>query len=260
MAQTYTKTVTVTGDSNPNGDDYTWVDVNGAETAGWITRSNSSGNDWDFTIETWSNPGSSSRAAEFKVRHWLWTDDSQTSLWDSFTITQYNDNSINVTTTQATTTEATTTEATTTLATTTGATTQAATTTQATTIAATTTQATTINYGITLSPTTITAGENGQSSIINMGITPSNVASHVFAVASNSSSGMGAGTIAFVTDATGTTQADQPSWISSVSGNWDSSNGLGIVQFSINQVPQENATTTQSSLPTLNQGGNQNKI
>ena len=259
MAQTYTKTVTITGDSNPNGDDYTWVDVNGAETAGWITRSNSSGNDWDFTIETWSNPGSSSRSAEFKVRHWLWTDDSQTSLWDSFTITQYNNNSISVTNTQAT-TLATTTEATTTEATTTAATTQAATSTAATTTAATTTQATTINYGITLSPTTITAGENGQSNVINMGITPTNVPSQVFTVGTGASSGMGAGSIAFVTDATGTTQTDQPNWIQSVSGNWDSSNGLGIVQFSIQQVPQVNPTTTQSSLPTLNNGGGQNKI
>ena len=243
MAQTYTKTVTVTGDSNPNGDDYTWVDVNGAETAGWITRSNSSGNDWDFTIETWSNPSSNSRSAEFKVRHWLWTDDSQTSLWDSFTITQYNNNSISVTTTQATT-----------LATTTAATTLA-TTTAATTQSATTTQSQIIAYGISLSPTTVTAGENGQSNVINMTITPGSVPSQVFTVASNSSSGMGAGSIAFVTDATGTTQADQPTWIQSVSGNWDSSNNLGIVQFSIDQVPQPNATTTQFIIPTLNQSG-----
>ena len=132
MAQTYTRTVQYTGDSNPNGDNYTWVDVNGAQAAGWIILTQQSGTDaWDFEVQDWVG-GTGTRQAEFKIQHWLYTDDTDTTKWDSFLITQYAlDGS--VTTTEATTTEATTTGATTTLATTTAATTQAATTTQATT-------------------------------------------------------------------------------------------------------------------------------
>ena len=110
MAGTYTKTITFAGPNNPNGDNYTWIDVSGAVSQGWISYSQRTGTEqWDFTIETWTNPSSASRSADFKAKHWQWTNDSQTSLWDSFTITQYNDNSIEVTTTEATTTDATTT-------------------------------------------------------------------------------------------------------------------------------------------------------
>ena len=139
MAGTYSKTIIYSGDANPNGDNYEWIDINGAISQGWITLNPQieDPNIWDFTILTWSNPGSaSSRSAEFKVRHWLWTNDSQVTYWDSFLITQYSDGS--VTTTEATTTtEPTTTTSTTTTSTTTTSTTTTATPTYATTWTAT---------------------------------------------------------------------------------------------------------------------------
>lgn len=148
MAQTYTRTVQYTGDSNPNGDNYTWLDVNGAQAAGWIILTQQSGTDsWDFEVQDW-NGGTGTRQAEFKIQHWLYTDDTDTTKWDSFLITQYALDGA-VTTTEATTTEATTTEATTTEATTTQATTVATTTeaTIATTTAATTQQQYTVTIG-----------------------------------------------------------------------------------------------------------------
>ena len=129
MAGTYSKTIIYTGDANPNGDNYQWIDVNGAISQGWITLNPQmqDPDSWDFTIQTWSNPGSaSSRSAEFKVRHWLWTNDSQSTYWDSFLITQYADGTVTTTTTEPTTT---TTEATTTTTTTEATTTTTTTTT-----------------------------------------------------------------------------------------------------------------------------------
>ena len=180
MAGTYTKTITFAGPNNPNGDNYTWIDVSGAESQGWISRSQGSGtNEWDFTIETWTNPSSASRSADFKAKHWQWTSDSQTSLWDSFTITKYNDNSIEVTTTQATT-----------LATTTQATTQA-TTTQATTLA-TTTQATTTDSG--------SGSGSGTTTLATLATTTQ-------ATTTDSGSGSGSGTTTQATTLATTTQA-----------------------------------------------------
>ena len=151
MAGTYSKTIIYTGDANPNGDNYQWIDVNGAISQGWITLNPQmqDSDSWDFTIQTWSNPGSaSSRSAEFKVRHWLWTNDSQSTYWDSFLITQYADGTVTTTTTEPTTT---TTEATTT-------------TTEATT---TTTAATTTTTAAPQYTTTWTAGYFGGNATIH---------------------------------------------------------------------------------------------
>lgn len=101
MPGTYSKTVIFTGDSNPNGANYTWVDVNGAETAGWIVRNeNLTNNTCTFTIQDWTNNPSGSRSALYRVQHWLYDSaNPQASLYDEFTITQYADNSVDATTT-----------------------------------------------------------------------------------------------------------------------------------------------------------------
>ena len=34
----YTRSVTFNGDDNPNGDNYQWIDVNGVEGQGWVSK------------------------------------------------------------------------------------------------------------------------------------------------------------------------------------------------------------------------------
>ena len=104
MPGTYSKNVIFTGDSNPNGANYTWVDVNGAETAGWIVRNEDLvNNTCTFTIQDWTNNPSGSRSALYRVQHWLYDSaNPQASLYDEFTITQYADNSVEATTSTTT--------------------------------------------------------------------------------------------------------------------------------------------------------------
>ena len=97
MAATYTRTVNFTGDANPNGDNYTWVNV---DSANWVTVAQDGTTDsWDFTIQDWANPNASTRSAQFKVQHWLWSDDTDDTKWDAFTIIQYATGDVEVTTT-----------------------------------------------------------------------------------------------------------------------------------------------------------------
>lgn len=159
MAQ-YTKYVQFNGDSNPNGDNYVWEDINGALTAGWVVlNDNQSTGEAVFTINPWTNNPSGTRTAAFQVRHWMYDPGNPIdSLVDSFLITQYADGSAVVTTTQAT--------AGTTLATTTQATNATTPATNATTPA---TNATTPATNATTQPTyTVTIGAN--SSIANASV------------------------------------------------------------------------------------------
>lgn len=155
MAQ-YTKYVQFNGDSNPNGDNYVWEDINGALTAGWVVlNDNQSTGEAVFTINPWTNNPSGTRTAAFQVRHWMYDPGNPIdSLVDSFLITQYADSSAVVTTTSTT--------STTTTSTTTTTTTEAPASTTSTTTTSTTTTTTT-------QPTyTVTIGAN--SSIANASV------------------------------------------------------------------------------------------
>ena len=69
----YTKNVQFNGDPNPNGDNYTWEDINGALTAGWVVlNDNQSTGEAVFTINPWTNNPSGTRTAAFQVRHWMY--------------------------------------------------------------------------------------------------------------------------------------------------------------------------------------------
>lgn len=256
MAATYTRTVNFTGDANPNGDNYTWVNV---DSASWVTIAQDGTTDsWNFTIQDWTNPNASTRSAQFKVQHWLWSDDTDNTKWDAFTIIQYATGNVEVTTTAAPTPTAATTTQATTLATTTqatttdsgsgsgsGTTTQAttteATTTEATTTQATTTQATTTTLpnSITLDSYTVSIGNAGGVQVIGMDVIPTDSPSKTYLVAyvpPTNPTSPAEGTITFWDDDTGTgTQVAMPSWISNVSGQWTAGSGTGAgsgyVQF-----------------------------
>ena len=145
MPANYTRTINWTGQNTGSGANYSWEDVNGAEAQGWITRSNTSGDVWNFNISDNTASNAVTRTATYRVKHWTYTDGQDLNTWDEFTITQYASGTV-VVTTQATaaTTQATGATAATTLATlATAATTQPTGATAATTLATNATEATT---------------------------------------------------------------------------------------------------------------------
>ena len=88
----YTRSVTFNGDDNPNGDNYQWIDVNGAEGQGWVSKTvDLVNNTCTFNIDPWTNPTTTTRTATYRVQHWMYDPGNpQESLYDEFTITQYN--------------------------------------------------------------------------------------------------------------------------------------------------------------------------
>ena len=84
----YIKQVNWTGQNPGQGSNYSWIDVNGATTQGWVTLNELGNDSWEFVIA--ENATGSTRTATFKVQHWTWeqgTNDQDLS--DEFTITQY---------------------------------------------------------------------------------------------------------------------------------------------------------------------------
>ena len=84
----YIKQVNWTGQNPGDGSNYSWIDVNGATTQGWVTLNELGSDSWEFVIA--ENATGSTRTATFKVQHWTWeqgTNDQDLS--DEFTITQY---------------------------------------------------------------------------------------------------------------------------------------------------------------------------
>ena len=84
----YIKQVNWTGQNPGQGSNYSWIDVNGATTQGWVTLNELGNDNWEFVIA--ENATGSTRTATFKVQHWTWeqgTNDQDLS--DEFTITQY---------------------------------------------------------------------------------------------------------------------------------------------------------------------------
>ena len=103
----YTRSVTFNGDDNPNGDNYQWIDVNGVEGQGWVSKTvDLANNTCTFNIDPWTNPTTTTRTATYRAQHWMYdSGNPQESLYDEFTITQYNTVSgVATTTTQAPTT------------------------------------------------------------------------------------------------------------------------------------------------------------
>jgi len=96
----YTKYVQFNGDPNPNGDNYIWEDVNGALGAGWVSlNDNQQAGEAVFTVNQWLNNPTGSRSATFRVKHHLYDPSNPIgSLVDDFTITQYADGAVEVTT------------------------------------------------------------------------------------------------------------------------------------------------------------------
>lgn len=115
MPVTYTKEVILTGDANPQGDNFT---INNLDNVSWVTTStNNAGVNpiISFAIQEWAGSQGSTRTANFAVRHWLYdAGDPQAIHEVAFQIIQHAENQVTVTTTQATagTTLATTTQAT----------------------------------------------------------------------------------------------------------------------------------------------------
>jgi len=158
MPANYTRTINWTGQNTGSGANYSWEDVNGAEAQGWITRSNTSGDVWNFNISDNTASNAVTRTATYRVKHWTYTDGQDLNTWDEFTITQYASGTV-VVTTQATaaTTQATGATAATTLATlATAATTQPTGATAATTLATNATAATTLATNATAATTLAT--------------------------------------------------------------------------------------------------------
>ena len=217
MPATYTKEVILTGDTNPQGDSYT---INNLDNVSWVTTStNNAGVNpvISFTIADWTGSQGSTRAANFAVRHWLYdAGDPQAIHEATFTITQYAENQVVVTTTQAT---AATTQAT-------AATTQAtAATTQAT---AATTELGTIALSLGQPPVVGVGGISG-----NLPFTVTGATGGVTWSLANSQSSLGdAAKFGWVTDLNGTTFGNIPIWITNVSAQTDSSNA-GILSYSV---------------------------
>jgi hypothetical protein len=231
MPATYTKEVILTGDTNPQGDSYT---INNLDNVSWVTTStNNAGVNpvISFTIADWTGSQGSTRAANFAVRHWLYdAGDPQAIHEATFTITQYAENQVVVTTTQATaaTTQATAATTQSTAATTqsTAATTQAtAATTQAT---AATTELGTIALSLGQPPVVGVGGISG-----NLPFTVTGATGGVTWSLANSQSSLGdAAKFGWVTDLNGTTFGNIPIWITNVSAQTDSSNA-GILSYSV---------------------------
>ena len=245
MPATYTKEVILTGDTNPQGDSYT---INNLDNVSWVTTStNNAGVNpvISFTIADWTGSQGSTRAANFAVRHWLYdAGDPQAIHEATFTITQYAENQVVVTTTQAT---AATTQATAATTQSTAATTQStAATTQAT---AATTQAIAATTQATAATTQATAATTelgtialslGQPPVVGVGGISGNLPFTVTGATggvtwslANSQSSLGdAAKFGWVTDLNGTTFGNIPIWITNVSAQTDSSNA-GILSYSV---------------------------
>ena len=274
MPANYTRTINWTGQNTGSGANYSWEDVNGAEAQGWITRSNTSGDVWNFNISDNTASNAVTRTATYRVKHWTYTDGQDLNTWDEFTITQYASGTV-VVTTQATaaTTQATGATAATTLATlATAATTQptgatAATTlaTAATTLATNATAATTL---ATLEPKTITWNGNtatpfdaGQSLLKFPSIDPTSASGQTLLYAPGSS-GAGAGRLYWSSDATGASQVAEPSWaqVDSIT-SFGSGSGVGNPQtarvvITIDSYPAVTTTTSSGSGSGTGSGGN----
>ena len=278
MPANYTRTINWTGQNTGSGANYSWEDVNGAEAQGWITRSNTSGDVWNFNISDNTAGNAVTRTATYRVKHWTYTDGQDLNTWDEFTITQYASGTVEVTTTEATTTTTIATTTTTTLApnltaattqatAATAATTQATAATAATTVATGATAATTLataattlatNATTTLEPKTITW--NGSTSspsdsgmaLLKFVTIDSTSASGQTLVYASGSSGAGAGKLYWSSDATGATQVAEPSWaqVDSVTafgtGSGVSSPDTSRVVITIDSYPAETTTTTSS--------------
>jgi hypothetical protein len=266
MPANYTRTINWTGQNTGSGANYSWEDVNGAEAQGWITRSNTSGDVWNFNISDNTASNAVTRTATYRVKHWTYTDGQDLNTWDEFTITQYASGTV-VVTTQATaaTTQATGATAATTLATlataattqptgataattlatnATAATTLATNATAATTLATNATAATTLATNATaattlatLEPKTITWNGNtatpfdaGQSLLKFPSIDPTSASGQTLLYAPGSS-GAGAGRLYWSSDATGASQVAEPSWaqVDSIT-SFGSGSGVGNPQ------------------------------
>ena len=249
MPANYTRTINWTGQNTGSGANYSWEDVNGAEAQGWITRSNTSGDVWNFNISDNTASNAVTRTATYRVKHWTYTDGQDLNTWDEFTITQYASGTVEVTTTPTIATTTTTTLLNNPTAATTQATLGTAATTQATAATAATTQATAAttqatsgsgsgsgsgggsgetqataattlatNATTTLEPKTITW--NGSTSspadsgmaLLKFVTIDSTSASGQTLVYASGSSGAGAGKLYWSSDATGATQVAEPSW------------------------------------------------
>ena len=260
MPATYTKEVILTGDTNPQGDSYT---INNLDNVSWVTTStNNAGVNpvISFTIADWTGSQGSTRVANFAVRHWLYdAGDPQAIHEATFTITQYAENQVVVTTTQAT---AATTQATAATTQSTAATTQStAATTQAT---AATTQATAATTQATAATTQATAATTelgtialsiGQPPVVgvegvgaNLPFTVTGATGGVTWSLANSQSSLGdAAKFGWVTDINGTTFGNIPLWITNVSAQTDSSNA-GILSYSV----EDQTNTGGGTLPNAN--------
>ena len=267
MPANYTRTINWTGQNTGSGANYSWEDVNGAEAQGWITRSNTSGDVWNFNISDNTAGNAVTRTATYRVKHWTYTDGQDLNTWDEFTITQYASGTVEVTTTEATTTTTTlannptqATAATTQATAATAATTQATAATAATTVATGATAATTIatDATTTLGPKTITW--NGSTSspsdsgmaLLKFVTIDSGSGSGQTLVYASGSSGAGAGKIYWSSDAAGATQVAEPSWaqVDSITafgtGSGVSSPDTSRVVITIDSYPAETTTTTSS--------------
>ena len=267
MPANYTRTINWTGQNTGSGANYSWEDVNGAEAQGWITRSNTSGDVWNFNISDNTASNAVTRTATYRVKHWTYTDGQDLNTWDEFTITQYASGTV-VVTTQATaaTTQATGATAATTLATlATAATTQPTGATAATTLATNATAATTL---ATLEPKTITWNGNtatpfdaGQSLLKFPSIDPTSASGQTLLYAPGSS-GAGAGRLYWSSDATGASQVAEPSWaqVDSIT-SFGSGSGVGNPQtarvvITIDSYPAVTTTTSSGSGSGTGSGGN----
>jgi hypothetical protein len=287
MPANYTRTINWTGQNTGSGANYSWEDVNGAEAQGWITRSNTSGDVWNFNISDNTASNAVTRTATYRVKHWTYTDGQDLNTWDEFTITQYASGTV-VVTTQATaaTTQATGATAATTLATlataattqptgATAATTLATNATAATTLATNATAATTLATNATaattlatLEPKTITWNGNtatpfdaGQSLLKFPSIDPTSASGQTLLYAPGSS-GAGAGRLYWSSDATGASQVAEPSWaqVDSIT-SFGSGSGVGNPQtarvvITIDSYPAVTTTTSSGSGSGTGSGGN----
>jgi len=239
MPATYTKEVILTGDTNPQGDSYT---INNLDSVSWVTTStNNAGVNpvISFTIADWTGSQGSTRVANFAVRHWLYdAGDPQAIHEATFTITQYAENQVVVTTTQAT---AATTQSTAATTQATAATTQAtAATTQAT---AATTELGTIALSLGQPPVVAEGGVSG-----NLPFTVTGATGGVTWSLANSQSSLGdAAKFGWVTGLNGTTFGNIPTWITNVSAQTDSSNA-GILSYSV----EDQTNTGGGTLPNQN--------
>ena len=277
MPANYTRTINWTGQNTGSGANYSWEDVNGAEAQGWITRSNTSGDVWNFNISDNTASNAVTRTATYRVKHWTYTDGQDLNTWDEFTITQYASGTV-VVTTQATaaTTQATGATAATTLATlATAATTQPTGATAATTLATNATAATTLATNATaattlatLEPKTITWNgstatpfDAGQSLLKFPSIDPTSASGQTLLYAPGSS-GAGAGRLYWSSDATGASQVAEPSWaqVDSIT-SFGSGSGVGNPQtarvvITIDSYPAVTTTTSSGSGSGTGSGGN----